>query len=86
MSKLKKNEINIHDIDIIFDFDGVLTNNLVYLNEHGNEWVRCSRADGLAFEVLNKINKPTYIISTEKSLVVSTRGKKTKYTCNTRRF
>ena len=77
MNKINKNRINIEDIDVIFfDFDGVLTNNLVHLDNEGNEWVSCSRADGLAFDVLNKINKPTYILSTEKNRVVSARGKK----------
>ena len=77
MNKLKKNRIDIDDLDIIFfDFDGVLTNDIVHLDEHGYEWVSCSRADGLAFDVLNKIDKLTYIISTEKNSVVSARGKK----------
>ena len=52
---------------IIFDFDGVLTNNLVFLDQNGNESVSCSRADGLAFDVLRKLGKPTYILSTEKN-------------------
>ena len=62
----------------IFDFDGVLTNNLVYLNEDGVETVSCSRADGLAFEALRKLAKPTYILSTEINPVVSARARKLK--------
>ena len=69
--------MNIEDIDVfVFDFDGVLTNNLVYLNQEGVESVACSRADGLAFDVLRKLNKPAYILSTEKNTVVSARAKK----------
>jgi 3-deoxy-D-manno-octulosonate 8-phosphate phosphatase (KDO 8-P phosphatase) len=69
--------ISINEIDaLIFDFDGVLTNNLVYIDENGKESVRCCRADGLAFDVLRKINKPAYILSTEKNTVVSFRAKK----------
>jgi 3-deoxy-D-manno-octulosonate 8-phosphate phosphatase (KDO 8-P phosphatase) len=65
------------DIDaLVFDFDGVLTNNLVYLNQDGVESVVCSRADGLAFDVLRKLNKPAFILSTEKSSVVAMRAKK----------
>ena len=46
-----KNNINFDSVDIfIFDFDGVLTNNKVYLNESGEESVSCSRSDGLAFD------------------------------------
>jgi YrbI family 3-deoxy-D-manno-octulosonate 8-phosphate phosphatase len=62
----------------VFDFDGVLTNNLVYLDQNGNESVRCSRSDGLAFDVLRKLNKPVFILSTEKNSVVKMRAKKLK--------
>ena len=69
----------LDDIDaLVFDFDGVLTNNLVYLNQEGVESVACSRADGLAFDVLRKLNKPTFILSTEKNSVVTMRAKKLK--------
>jgi len=63
---------------IVFDFDGVLTNNKVYLSQEGKESVSCSRADGLAFDVLHKLQKPTYILSTEKNPVVTARAKKLK--------
>mgnify|MGYP006412171445 FL=1 len=69
----------LDDIDaLVFDFDGVLTNNLVYLNQEGVESVACSRADGLAFDVLRKLNKPAFILSTEKNSVVAMRAKKLK--------
>jgi 3-deoxy-D-manno-octulosonate 8-phosphate phosphatase (KDO 8-P phosphatase) len=84
---LKSDVKNIRDgsrLDIekleafIFDFDGVLTNNKVHLDQNGKEWVTCSRSDGLAFDVLKKINIPAYIISTEKNPVVTARAKKLK--------
>jgi len=69
--------MTLDDIDaFVFDFDGVLTNNLVQIDENGKESVSCSRADGLAFDVLRKLNKPAYILSTEKNLVVKARAKK----------
>ena len=69
--------IHIDQVDaFVFDFDGVLTNNLVHMNQDGEEWVSCSRADGLAFDLLRKLNKPAYILSTEKNPVVSARAKK----------
>ena len=72
-------KILLDDIDaFIFDFDGVLTNNLVHLDESGKEWVTCSRADGLAFDVLQKLKKPSFILSTEKNPVVTARAKKLK--------
>ena len=68
--------INIDKLDaLVFDFDGVLTDNKVYLGEDGKELVSCSRADGLAFDVLRKLNIPVLILSTEKSLVVKMRAK-----------
>ena len=62
----------------VLDFDGVLTNNLVQLDSDGNEFVSCSRSDGLAFDVLRKLNKKVYILSSETNLVVQARAKKLK--------
>ena len=65
------------DIDaFVFDFVGVLTDNLVYLDQNGKETVVCNRSDGIAFDVLRKLNKPSYIVSTEKNPVVTARAKK----------
>ena len=60
MNKINKKaynlNISINDIDaFVFDFDGVLTNNIVHLDQDGKEWISCSRADGLAFDVLRKL-------------------------------
>tara|TARA_Y200000002_G_scaffold95724_1_gene77368 strand:- start:16233 stop:16745 length:513 start_codon:yes stop_codon:yes gene_type:complete len=72
-------KVDIKNIDVIFiDFDGVLTNNKVIVNENGSESVVCSRSDGLAFKVLNLIKIPTYIFSSEKNRVVEARAKKIK--------
>jgi len=69
----------LSDFDLfVFDFDGVLTNNMVYINQDGKESVKCSRSDGLAFDVLRKLNISSYIISTEKNPVVEVRAKKLK--------
>jgi len=74
---MKDKILTIDDIDLfVFDFDGVLTDNLVYTDQKGNEIVSCSRADGLAFDVLRKLKKPVYILSTEENTVVSARAKK----------
>ena len=76
---MKNQPISLDEIDVfIFDFDGVLTDNLVHLDQDGKEWVSCSRADGLAFDVLRKLEKPSYILSTENNPVVSARAKKLK--------
>ena len=69
---MKDKILTIDDIDLfVFDFDGVLTDNLVYTDQNGNEMVICSRADGLAFDVLRKLKKPVYILSTEENTIVS---------------
>ena len=76
---MKNSKISLSDIEVfVFDFDGVLTNNLVHLSQDGQESVSCSRADGLAFDVLRKLKIPAYILSTEKNLVVTERAKKLK--------
>ena len=73
--------ISLNDIYVfIFDFDGVLTNNLVHLDQIGNEYVSCSRSDGLAFDVLRKLDIPTYILSTEENPVVTARANKLNIT------
>jgi len=66
---------------LIFDFDGVLTNNLVTIDSDGNEFVSCSRADGLAFDVLRKSNKAVFIVSTEKNKIVQSRADKLNVKC-----
>ena len=73
--------MKLDDIDaFVFDFDGVLTDNFVYLDQHGKEIVACNRADGLAFDLLNKLKKPAYIVSTEKNPVVTARARKLNIT------
>lgn len=61
---------------LVFDFDGVLTDDRVYLDQDGREMVCCNRRDGLAFDALKKLGKPAYILSTEQNPVVAARGKK----------
>jgi len=76
---------NFHTI--IFDFDGVFTDNKVWINEKGEETIKCDRADGLGFDILRKfITKNNwdleyYILSTETNLVVKKRAIKLKVTC-----
>tara|TARA_X000000950_G_scaffold36010_1_gene38489 strand:- start:1659 stop:2156 length:498 start_codon:yes stop_codon:yes gene_type:complete len=72
-------KIDFKKIDcIFFDFDGVLTNNKVFIDQNGMESVICSRSDGLYIKILKKIIKHVFIISTEKNKVVSMRGNKIK--------
>jgi 3-deoxy-D-manno-octulosonate 8-phosphate phosphatase (KDO 8-P phosphatase) len=61
---------------IVFDFDGVLTDNKVYVFQDGSEAVACNRADGLAFDLLRAQGFSTVIISTERNPVVRMRADK----------
>lgn len=63
---------------VLFDFDGVLTDNRVVVFEDGREAVVCSRADGLAFDFLRRIGMPVYLVSTETNRVVEARAAKLK--------
>jgi YrbI family 3-deoxy-D-manno-octulosonate 8-phosphate phosphatase len=65
------------DIDlIVFDFDGVMTDNTVYVFEDGREAVRCNRADGLGCDILRAAGAAMMILSTEKNPVVARRAAK----------
>ena len=66
---------------IAFDFDGVFTDNGVYVLEDGREAVRCNRSDGMGLNKLRAIGIATVIISTEPNPVVSARGRKLKIDC-----
>ena len=76
-----------HVHTIVFDFDGVFTDNTVYVDEDGKESVRCDRADGLAFDMLRryilrtKWNICYFILSTEKNPVVKSRAEKLQIPC-----
>ena len=63
---------------LIFDFDGVLTDDHVWVDQSGTEMVCCNRWDGLAFDVLRKQGINIYILSTETNPVVLKRGQKIK--------
>jgi YrbI family 3-deoxy-D-manno-octulosonate 8-phosphate phosphatase len=66
---------------VAFDFDGVFTDNMVYVFENGTEAVRCTRGDGIGLQKLRQIGIETVIISTEVNPVVSARARKLKIDC-----
>lgn len=66
---------------VAFDFDGVFTNNMVYVDQDGIETVRCSRSDGLGIERIKEKGVKVVIVSTEINPVVSIRAKKLKIDC-----
>ena len=66
---------------VAFDFDGVFTDNMVYVFEDGTEAVRCFRSDGIGLQKLKRAGIKTVIISTEANPVVSARARKLKIEC-----
>ena len=66
---------------VAFDFDGVFTDNMVYVFEDGSEAVRCSRGDGIGLQKLKRLGIEAVIISTESNPVVSARARKLKIRC-----
>jgi 3-deoxy-D-manno-octulosonate 8-phosphate phosphatase (KDO 8-P phosphatase) len=61
---------------VVFDFDGVFTDNRVWTSENGAESVACSRSDGLGLRRLDEVSVPYVIVSTETSPVVAVRAAK----------
>jgi YrbI family 3-deoxy-D-manno-octulosonate 8-phosphate phosphatase len=66
---------------VAFDFDGVFTDNMVYVLQDGLEAVRCNRSDGIGLQKLKKLGIETVIISTESNPVVSARAQKLQIRC-----
>ena len=66
---------------VAFDFDGVFTDNTVYVLRDGSEMVRCFRGDGLGLRKLEQAGIETVIISTETDPVVSARSRKLGIRC-----
>jgi YrbI family 3-deoxy-D-manno-octulosonate 8-phosphate phosphatase len=61
---------------VVFDFDGVFTDNTVWVSEDGKESVRCWRSDGLGLEKLRTSGLPVWVLSTEINPAVAHRCKK----------
>lgn len=62
---------------LVLDFDGVMTDNMVFIDSKGNEFVRCNKSDGLILGLLRKHTSVLpVILSSEKNKTVAARGKK----------
>ena len=85
MNKILPHWSTIHTI--IFDFDGVFTDNSVIVASNGLEHVVCSRLDGLGLDILRNYSNDvswkltTFVLSTEKNPVVAARCSKLKLDC-----
>ncbi len=66
---------------VVFDFDGVFTDNRVLVGEDGRESVLCTRGDGHGVELLRRAGIGSMILSTEPNPVVAARAAKLKMDC-----
>ena len=60
----------------LFDFDGVFTDNHVYVSEDGKETVKCCRSDGIGISRIKELGIKCYVISSERNFVVKERCRK----------
>ena len=66
---------------VVFDFDGVFTDNRVWVDEAGTESVACWRGDGIGLRRLDEVGVPYVIVSTEPNPVVARRAEKLRARC-----
>ena len=66
---------------VVFDFDGVFTDNRVLVFGDGSEAVSCSRGDGLGLDRLRATGLPLLVLSTERNEVVAARCRKVQLEC-----
>jgi 3-deoxy-D-manno-octulosonate 8-phosphate phosphatase (KDO 8-P phosphatase) len=65
----------------VFDFDGVFTDNAVWVDGGGTESVRCCRADGFGLRRLEEAGVEPLILSKESAPVVAARARKLQVEC-----
>lgn len=61
---------------VVLDFDGVQTDDYVWIDQDGRETVRVSRSDGHGISVMKKTGLEVLILSTENNSVVAARARK----------
>lgn len=66
---------------LVLDFDGVMTDNRVWVFEDGREAVACNRSDGMGIELLKSQDVEVMVLSKEQNPVVSSRCKKLGIQC-----
>jgi len=61
---------------LVLDFDGVVSNNLVWTDQDGREMVAASRSDSIRIRELHEAGVETVVLSSETNPVVAARAKK----------
>jgi 3-deoxy-D-manno-octulosonate 8-phosphate phosphatase (KDO 8-P phosphatase) len=65
----------------VFDFDGVFTDNRVWVNQRGEEALAFSRSDGLGLRRLDEVGVGYLIVSMEQNPIVGARATKLGADC-----
>lgn len=66
---------------LVFDFDGVFTDNRVLVMQDGKEAVFCCRSDGIGLSAIKKLGIHLFVISSEVNPLVSSRCQKLGVRC-----
>lgn len=67
---------------VVTDFDGVLTDNRLHVDQDGKESVVCNRGDGWGVNMLAEAGVPVLCVSTERNSVVACRCAKMRIECH----
>jgi N-acylneuraminate cytidylyltransferase len=67
---------------VVFDFDGVMSDNRVLVMQDGAEGALCNRSDGLGIGMLKNAGMPMMVMSKEQNPVVGARCRKLGLECH----
>jgi 3-deoxy-D-manno-octulosonate 8-phosphate phosphatase (KDO 8-P phosphatase) len=66
---------------VVFDFDGVFSDNRVWTNDRGEESVACFRGDSLGLRRLDEVGVAYFILTSETNDAVPARARKIRSEC-----
>jgi 3-deoxy-D-manno-octulosonate 8-phosphate phosphatase (KDO 8-P phosphatase) len=66
---------------VVFDFDGVFSDNRVWTNDRGEESVACFRGDSLGLRRLDEVGVEYLVITQETNEAVPARARKIRIEC-----
>ena len=66
---------------VVFDFDGVFSDNRVWTNDRGEESVACFRGDSQGLRRLDEVGVDYFILTSETNDAVSARARKIRAEC-----
>jgi 3-deoxy-D-manno-octulosonate 8-phosphate phosphatase (KDO 8-P phosphatase) len=66
---------------VVFDFDGVFSDNRVWTNDRGEESVACYRGDSLGLRRLDEVGVDYFVITQETNDAVPARARKIRIDC-----